>query len=91
MCCTPEPLRKGGRVGVGGGYEDEEAEEERVGRWEGISSTTRSLPPIHLEDISAQIQRWLSVCVCVCVFLDLFVCVIVCVCIGLSLYFSPYS
>lgn len=30
--------------------------EEKEGWWKRISSTTRSLPPIHLEDISAQIQ-----------------------------------
>lgn len=44
----------GGRVGRG---------KEEGGRQERITSTTRSLPPIHLEDISAHSPR-VSVCVC---------------------------
>lgn len=62
-------LRKGGRVGVGGGGGG-----GRGGWWEGISSTTRSLPPIHLEDISAPIHCWLTqTCWLLCV--HMFVCV----------------
>ena len=71
------------------GEEEEEEEEEVVEEEEekrgmmGISSTTRSLPPIHLEDISAQIHCWLtqprwllvSLCVYVCVFICAYLCV----------------
>ena len=73
--------------------EEVEEEEERGGDdGERISSTTRSLPPIHLEDISAQIQSWLnSACQCVCVFMYLCVsvcvlgCINVCVCVYVGL------